>query len=106
MLARILFLSTAFSASYIVTFVDGKYNGRTVVEIIGMKLDLLLIHVQNSTRMAKEAMTDVLKFTYNITHHYPKVRLSILISTRSHIFRRLYKKILRVMLPSKTKERC
>ncbi|KAJ3564687.1 hypothetical protein NP233_g8126 [Leucocoprinus birnbaumii] len=71
-LARILFLSTAFSASYIVTFVDSKFNGRTVVEIISAKLDILLISVQNSTKMAKEAMTDVLKFTYNITHHYPK----------------------------------
>lgn len=55
------------------TFVDNKYNGRTVVEIIGAKLDILLISIQTSTRMAKEAMTDVLKFTYNITHHYPKV---------------------------------
>ncbi|KAF5363705.1 hypothetical protein D9756_000565 [Leucocoprinus leucothites] len=71
-LARILFLSTAFSASYIVTFIDNKYNGRTVVEIVGSKLDTLLISVQTSTKMAKEAMTDVLKFTYNITHHYPK----------------------------------
>jgi hypothetical protein len=56
-----------------VTFVDSKYNGRTVVDIISAKLDLLLISVQQSTRMAKEAMTDVLKFTYNVTHHYPKV---------------------------------
>ncbi|KXN86333.1 Synembryn-B [Leucoagaricus sp. SymC.cos] len=71
-LARILFLSTAFSASYIVTFVESKYNGRTVVEIISAKLDSLLISIQTSTKMAKEAMTDVLKFTYNIIHHYPK----------------------------------
>ncbi|KAF9452029.1 hypothetical protein P691DRAFT_805838 [Macrolepiota fuliginosa MF-IS2] len=71
-LARILFLSTAFSGSYIVTFVDSKYNGRTVVDIIASKLDFLLMSVQTSTRMAKEAMTDVLKFTYNVILHYPK----------------------------------
>ncbi len=74
MFARILFLSTAFSASYIVTFVDNKYSGRTLVEMISAKLDLLLfISLQTGTGVVKEAMTDVLKFIYNIIYHYPKV---------------------------------
>lgn len=77
MLARILFLSTALLPAQIVLLVENKYNGHTVVEIIGTKLDLLLINVQSSTRMAKEAMTDLLKFTYNFIHHYPKVRFSV-----------------------------
>lgn len=72
-LARILFLSTALLPDYIVTFIENKHNGRPVVEIIGAKLDLLYICVLNSTRMAKEAMTDLLKFAYNFIHHYPKV---------------------------------
>ncbi|XP_006460157.1 hypothetical protein AGABI2DRAFT_68541 [Agaricus bisporus var. bisporus H97] len=71
-LARILFLSTALLPDYIVTFIENKHNGRPVVEIIGAKLDLLYICVLNSTRMAKEAMTDLLKFAYNFIHHYPK----------------------------------
>lgn len=76
-LARILFLSTALLPAYIVTLVENKYNGRTIIEIIAAKLDLLSINVQNSTRMAKEAMTDLLKFTYNFIHHYPKVRFFV-----------------------------
>lgn len=43
--------------------------------MISLKLDLLLsISLQtNSTSPVKEAMTDVLKFIYNMIYHYPKV---------------------------------
>jgi len=43
--------------------------------MVSSKLDLLLsISLQtNSTSAVKEAMTDVLKFIYNMIYHYPKV---------------------------------
>lgn len=43
--------------------------------MISSKLDLLLsISLQTtSTGAVKEAMTDVLKFIYNMIYHYPKV---------------------------------
>ncbi|KAF8075940.1 guanine nucleotide exchange factor [Lyophyllum atratum] len=57
-LCRILFLCTASGPSFIKTMVDSKYHGRAIVEIIGM---------------AREAMTDLLKLTFNILLHYPKM---------------------------------
>lgn len=76
-LARILFLCTASGPSYIQSLVEDKRHGRTVVDIISAKLESLLVNILNGQRMAKEAMTDVLKFAFNILMHYPKVRPQI-----------------------------
>ncbi|KAF9535078.1 guanine nucleotide exchange factor [Crepidotus variabilis] len=72
-LARILFLSTASGPSYIETVVDGKFHGRTIVEILGSKLDLMTSSLRNNTPVAKEAIVDILKFVFNLVLHYPKM---------------------------------
>ncbi|KJA30086.1 hypothetical protein HYPSUDRAFT_258523 [Hypholoma sublateritium FD-334 SS-4] len=72
-LSRILFLATASGPSYIETMVDGKFHGRTVIDILGSKLDLMTVAIQSGTPIAREAATDVLKFLFNILMHYPKM---------------------------------
>ncbi|KAJ7880754.1 guanine nucleotide exchange factor synembryn-domain-containing protein [Mycena olivaceomarginata] len=59
-LSRILFLSTVHPSPFIISLVEEKRHGNAVV-------DLALWH-----KMAKEAMVDILKFTFNILMHYPK----------------------------------
>ncbi|KAF8974381.1 guanine nucleotide exchange factor [Flammula alnicola] len=83
-LSRILFLSTASGPTYIETMVDGKHHGRTIVDILGSKLDLMTSAIRNGTPIAKEAMTDVLKFTFNILLHYPKLTESEPQNSDSH----------------------
>jgi hypothetical protein len=48
-------------------------NGGSIIEIIGAKLDFLTIGILSGAKLAREAMTDLLKFTFNILLHYPKV---------------------------------
>ncbi|GLB33335.1 putative guanine nucleotide exchange factor synembryn [Lyophyllum shimeji] len=72
-LSRILFLSTASGPSFIQTMVESKYHGRTMVEIIGAKLDTLTVGILAGTKMAREAMSDLLKLTFNLLLHYPKM---------------------------------
>lgn len=72
-LSRMLFLSTASGTTYIETVVEGKYNGRTIVDILGSKLDLMTTAVRNGAPTSKEAMSDLLKFIFNILLHYPKL---------------------------------
>ena len=74
-LSRALFLSTASGTLYIESVVNGKYHGRSIVEIIGSKLDFLTTSIYNGASMAREAMTDLLKFTFNLLLYYPKVRI-------------------------------
>ncbi|KAJ7265997.1 guanine nucleotide exchange factor [Mycena haematopus] len=71
-LSRILFLSTVHASPFIISLVEDKRNGNTVVDIVGGKLDLLIVSLLSGTKMAKEAMVDVLKFIFNILMHYPK----------------------------------
>ncbi|KAH9059374.1 guanine nucleotide exchange factor [Lactarius vividus] len=76
--SRILFLATASSAtadSFIVSIVERKPPGRTytLVDIIGLRLDSLTSALMNGTRMAREAVVDLLKFAFNILTHYPKL---------------------------------
>ncbi|KAJ7929007.1 guanine nucleotide exchange factor synembryn-domain-containing protein [Mycena leptocephala] len=71
-LSRILFLSTVHPSAFITSLVEEKRNGNTVVDVIGGKLDLLIVSLLSGAKMAKEAMVDVLKFTFNILMHYPK----------------------------------
>ncbi|KAG6885488.1 hypothetical protein C0993_001095 [Termitomyces sp. T159_Od127] len=72
-LSRILFLVTVSGPPFIRKLVEDKYNGHTAIEIIGSKLDLLTVGILAGRKMAREAMTDILKFTFNILLYYPKM---------------------------------
>lgn len=52
---------------------DKKYNGSYIVDIIGSKLECLINPVNAGANLAREAMTDLLKFTFNILLYYPNV---------------------------------
>ena len=67
-------MSTVSGPSYLVTLVDGKYNGHTIIEILGVKLEWLKLAYRAGIPCAKEGLIDTLKFTFNILLHYPKVR--------------------------------
>ncbi|KAF5333430.1 hypothetical protein D9611_002341 [Ephemerocybe angulata] len=72
-LARILFLATASGSTYLVTMMEKKYNSSYLVDIIGSKLECLINPVQSGATLAREAMTDLLKFTFNILLYYPNM---------------------------------
>ncbi|KAK7038901.1 hypothetical protein VNI00_010535 [Paramarasmius palmivorus] len=72
-LARILFLATASRSPYIVSLVEEKHHGRTIIEIISNKLDVTMGSLLAGHKSAKEAMTDLLKFAFNILFFYPKL---------------------------------
>ncbi|KAJ7677217.1 guanine nucleotide exchange factor [Mycena rosella] len=71
-LSRILFLATVHPSTFITSLVEEKRHGHTVIDTISGKLDLLVVSLLSGTRMSREAMVDVLKFTFNILMHYPK----------------------------------
>lgn len=76
--SRILFLATASSVTagpFIVSIVERKPSGRAhfLVEIIGLRLESLIPALLSGTKMAREAIVDLLKFTFNILTHYPKL---------------------------------
>jgi hypothetical protein len=73
--SRLLFLCTVSAASsgYIRILVEGKHHGGSIIDIIAAKLDTLIISICSGTTMSREAMTDLLKFTFNLLVHYPKM---------------------------------
>ena len=76
--SRILFLATASSTTagpFIVSIVERKPSGRahSLVEILGLRLESLTTALLSGTKMAREAIVDLLKFAFNILTHYPKV---------------------------------
>ncbi|KAF9782098.1 guanine nucleotide exchange factor [Thelephora terrestris] len=76
--SRLLFLSTASSATagdFIKDLVEGKVskNGQNVVNILAQKLDALLSLVVLGTPMAREAMSEMLKFGFNVLCFYPRI---------------------------------
>ncbi|KAI9507180.1 guanine nucleotide exchange factor, partial [Russula earlei] len=76
--SRILFLATASSltsGSFIISIVERKPSVRThsLVDIIGLRLESLIAALLSGTRMAREAIVDLLKFAFNILTHYPKL---------------------------------
>jgi hypothetical protein len=78
-LSRILYLCTASPTSaghFILDLIEGRTGGhsKNVAHILVRKLDLLSASVLGGENMAGEAMTDLLKFTFNLLVHYPKVR--------------------------------
>ncbi|KAG7446096.1 uncharacterized protein BT62DRAFT_895946 [Guyanagaster necrorhizus] len=77
-LSRILFLATVSGSSWIISLVeDHNHKRRGVVDIIASKLDAMLVAIQAGTKLGREAMADLLKFTFNLLLHYPKVRCKI-----------------------------
>ncbi|KAK0231400.1 guanine nucleotide exchange factor [Armillaria fumosa] len=77
-LSRILFLATVSGPSWIVSLVeDHNHKRRGIVDIIASKLDAMLVAIQAGTKLGREATADLLKFTFNLLLHYPKVRREI-----------------------------
>lgn len=66
-----------FASDFIVNLVEHKYPDQTntIVDIIGIRLDSLTSSILGMEKLAREAMTDLLKFAFNVLLHYPKVRL-------------------------------
>lgn len=65
----------ASSSDYIRSLVEMKSPGHhgNIIEIIGSKLDSLTSSILASEKMAREAMSEVLKMSFNLLLHYPKV---------------------------------
>lgn len=79
-ISRLLFLSTASSATagdFIKDLVEGKASrsGQNVVDTLAPKLDALLSLMLVGTPMAREAMSEMLKFGFNVLCFYPRVLL-------------------------------
>ncbi|KAK0490426.1 guanine nucleotide exchange factor [Armillaria novae-zelandiae] len=73
-LSRILFLATVSGPSWIVSLVeDHNHKRRGIVDIIANKLDAMLVAIQAGTKLGREATADLLKFTFNLLMHYPKM---------------------------------
>ncbi|KAK0226916.1 guanine nucleotide exchange factor [Armillaria nabsnona] len=73
-LSRILFLATVSGPSWIVSLVeDHNHKRRGIVDIIASKLDAMLVAIQAGTKLGREATADLLKFTFNLLLHYPKM---------------------------------
>ncbi|KLO08412.1 hypothetical protein SCHPADRAFT_880592 [Schizopora paradoxa] len=86
---RILFLSTASSMSpFISTVLEPPrrrystsnllstardYPHNDIIETISSKVDILLPLISQSVPMSKEALTDILKFSFNLLCHWPKI---------------------------------
>ncbi|KAH8115763.1 guanine nucleotide exchange factor [Phellopilus nigrolimitatus] len=83
--SRILFLSTASAASELLKGLldhpaDSTSGGthdsnaqQDIINIISNQLDFLLSSILQNTLMSKEAMTDLLKLTFNLLCHWPKI---------------------------------
>ncbi|GLB40576.1 putative guanine nucleotide exchange factor synembryn [Lyophyllum shimeji] len=72
-LSRILHRCIVSGPPFVRTMVESKWNGRSLVEIIGTKINTLTDEVLAGTRMAREALCDLLKLTSVIAIHYPKM---------------------------------
>ncbi|KAG7097727.1 hypothetical protein E1B28_005047 [Marasmius oreades] len=72
-LSRILFLSTTSPSTFLLSLVEDKRHGQTITEIISTKLDVLLARLLAGAKLAREAMSELLKFTFNLLLHYPKL---------------------------------
>ena len=76
--SRLIFLTTVSIASaneYIKGLVESKPSGHhsNVIEIMGTKLESLTSSILGSEKMAREAMSELLKALFNLLLHYPKV---------------------------------
>ena len=66
----------ASSGDYIRSLVESKPVGHhsNVIEIVAVKLDSLTSSILGSEKMAREAMSELLKAAFNLLLHYPRVR--------------------------------
>jgi len=78
--SRILFLCTASrhqSASFIQSIVETQRThfpgGGTIIDVIALKLEDLIASMQAGVNMSRDAMSDLLKFVFNLLVHYPKL---------------------------------
>ncbi|KIK56191.1 hypothetical protein GYMLUDRAFT_230524 [Collybiopsis luxurians FD-317 M1] len=72
-LSRILFLATASPSSLILSLVEDRRRGRTIIDIITMKIDMIMASLLNNKYLARDAMSELVKFAFNILHHYPNL---------------------------------
>ncbi|GAW01627.1 hypothetical protein LENED_003232 [Lentinula edodes] len=72
-LSRIMFLATASPSSLILSLVEDKRHGRTIIDVIAMKIDIVLSNVLGNKAFARDAMSELLKFSFNLLLHYPKL---------------------------------
>ncbi|KAJ8595062.1 hypothetical protein M405DRAFT_783763 [Rhizopogon salebrosus TDB-379] len=78
LVSRILFLCTASrhqSASFLQSIVETQRThfpgGGTIVDVIALKFENLTASMQAGVYMSRDAMTDLLKLTFNLLVHYP-----------------------------------
>ncbi|KAI8984908.1 guanine nucleotide exchange factor [Trametes punicea] len=76
--SRLLFLSTVsmyHAGEFIKSLVEAKPSAHpgNITEIIGTKLDVLTRGILTGAKFSREAMTDLLKFSFNLLLHYPKL---------------------------------
>lgn len=66
----------ASAADYIRHLVEYKPPGHhsNIIEIVAVKLDSLTTSILASEKMAREAMSELLKAAFNLLLHYPRVR--------------------------------
>lgn len=86
-MSRILFLCTASrhqSASFLQSIVETQRThfpgGGTIVDVIALKFENLTASMQAGVHMSRDAMTDLLKLTFNLLVHYPMVSHLLLIN--------------------------
>ncbi|KAJ4481036.1 guanine nucleotide exchange factor [Lentinula aciculospora] len=72
-LSRIMFLATASPSTLIFSLVEDKRHGRTIIDVIAIKLDMVLSSVLANKAFARDAMSELLKLSFNLMLHYPKL---------------------------------
>lgn len=67
------------ASHFITSLVETKYpeQNTTIIDIIGARLDSLTTSILTGEKLSREAMTDLLKFAFNLLLHYPRVSLLI-----------------------------
>ncbi|KAG7098154.1 hypothetical protein E1B28_000124 [Marasmius oreades] len=74
-LSRILFFATVSRSPFVIWLVEESHDGRTISNIVEDKLDLALSRYlkNDKANLAREAIADLLKFTFNLLLYYPKM---------------------------------
>ena len=75
--ARILLLSTGPDTPFLSEMMEKNINGSSVVEILSAKMESMIEPVQRKTKLAVEAMSDLLKWAFRLVVFYPAVCVSL-----------------------------
>jgi hypothetical protein len=70
-----MFLATVSPSALILSLVEDKRHGRTIIDVLTMKMDMMMASLLADKTFAQDAVSELLKFTFNILHHYPEVCL-------------------------------